>query len=192
MRSVDTQAERGATGQHRLIPGQRENTGKRNLESGGSAGADTGAASCDNIIISTTITTGGWPGAWRIPGMDWMTIKDLRMKEDMYSLDDRSSPSPIPHFPNVLVSLQIIFTMSLLLRLSPPLDTRPVSLGIIPWYYLTLYPDLFSLLAASLTCLRVRVSRLPLTNCASSHLWCLLRACAVRPPVCGLHSGGSV
>ena len=62
-----------------------------------------------------------------------MTIMDQRMKEDMYSLDDRSSPSPIiPHFPDVLVSLQIIFTMSLLLRLSPPLDTWPVSLGIIP------------------------------------------------------------
>ena len=63
-----------------------------------------------------------------------MTIMDVRMKEDMYSLDDRSSPSPIPHFPEVLVSLQIMFTMSqsLLLRLSPPLDTWPVSLGIIP------------------------------------------------------------
>ena len=47
---------------------------------------------------------------------------------------------------------------------------------------LTLYPHLFSLLASSpdLT-VSVCLGRLPLTNCASSHLCCLGCACAERP-----------
>ena len=46
---------------------------------------------------------------------------------------------------------------------------------------LTLYPHLFSLLATSsdLT-VSVYLGRLPLTNCASSHLCCLVCACALR------------
>ena len=94
------------------------------------------------------------------------------MKEDMYSLDDRSSPSPIiPHFPGGCSCFSSDNIHNVSVTSSPPESTiGHVSLGIIPEVYLTLYPDLFSLLAASLTCLRVRVSRLPLTNCASSHL----------------------
>lgn len=134
MRSVDTQAVHGAITD--ASPGKEREREYREEKSGerGQPGQDRGAAAscvCDNIIITTTMTTGGDQERGKYRGRD-CGVNDGNKgyeNERRYSLDDRSSPSPIPHFPDVLlVSLQIIFTMSmlpvsLLLRLSPPLDT---------------------------------------------------------------------
>ena len=68
--------------------------------------------------------------------------------------------------------------------LSSPPESNIGHVSRVPGSYsrcLTLYPHLFSLLATSsdLT-VSVYLGRLPLTNCASSHLCCLVCACALR------------